>query len=64
MAATNPLTVLVYVGPFDEVEVAGMVVKNGGEVEVPAVLAGEAPSSKSPGSGLLAQPDNWTVKES
>jgi hypothetical protein len=41
-----------------------MVVKNGGEVEVPAVLAGEAPSSKSPGSGLLAQPDNWTVKES
>ena len=39
-------------------------VANGGEVEVPAVLAGEVPSSKSPGSGLLAQPDNWTVKES
>ena len=60
MAAKNPTTVLVYVGPFDEVEVAGMVVKNGGEVEVPAVLAGEAPA----GSGLLAQPDNWTEKES
>jgi len=54
---------LTYVGPHDEVEVAGLVVKRGGAVDVPAVVAGSAPSDDSPGSGLLAQADNWRVKE-
>ncbi len=54
---------LTYVGPHDEVEVAGLLAKRGESIEVPAEVAGSAPTSKSPGSGLLAQADNWRVKE-
>lgn len=54
---------LTYVGPHDEVEVLGMLAKRGESIDVPAVVAGSAPSDDSPGSGLLAQADNWRVKE-
>lgn len=61
-----------YVGPFDEVELAdGTTVKRGDSVDVDADTAGRAPKGKplnddgspsksyDPGSGLLAQSDNW-----
>ena len=54
---------LTYVGPHDQVEAAGLVVKRGESVDVPAAVAGSAPTKDSPGSGLLAQADNWRVKE-
>lgn len=55
-----------YVGPHDEVEVDGFgVVARGKAVEVPPELAGHPPHGHradedyDPGSGLLAQVDNW-----
>lgn len=57
-----------YVGASDEVECLGRVVKRGGSEEFTAEEAGAAPSVSTdddgnevtdPGSGLLAQPDNW-----
>lgn len=59
---------LKYVGPFDEVECLGRVVKHGATAEFTAEEAGSAPSVSTdddgnevtdPGSGLLAQPSNW-----
>jgi hypothetical protein len=60
---------LVYVGPFDEVEVdlgeLVHVVARGDRLDVAAHLAGRAPSGEpgedgfDPGEGLLAQPTNW-----
>jgi hypothetical protein len=50
-----------YVGPHDVIEIAatGATCRRGGTVEVAAWIAGEPPSEESPGSGLLAQADNW-----
>jgi hypothetical protein len=61
---TVPVT---YVGPFDEVEIAGttLLCRRGQTVEVPAEIAGKEPTGEpgtkryQPGEGLLAQPDNW-----
>lgn len=61
---------LTYTGPFDEVEVPalGRNVKHGETVDVPAAIAGRAPSATTdddgnetadPGEGLLAQATNW-----
>lgn len=65
------MTVLQYIGPHAEVEVAalGEFVKRGDSIEVPAELAGRAPSGDptddtfDPGGGLLAQVDNWQLVE-
>lgn len=63
---------LTYTGPHDEVEIpsAGVVCKRGDSVEVPASIAGRAPSAKKdadgnedPGEGLLAQADNWQAEK-
>ena len=62
---------LMYVGNFDEVEIAatGQTVKAGGTVDVDDALAGRAPSGTvedsdfDPGAGLLAQVDNWQAAE-
>ena len=57
-----------YVGPHDGVDVLGAVWV-GRVAHVPAGVAGSPPveatedEEGSPGSGLLAQADNWRVKE-
>lgn len=52
-----------YVGPFANVvvEVLGLEVEvaNGASIDVPDAVAGSAPKGDDPGSGLLAQTDNW-----
>jgi len=59
---------LMYVGPHDEVECLGRIVKNGDTAEFTAAEAGRAPSSSTDadgnevhdlGVGLLAQTSNW-----
>ncbi len=59
---------LKYVGPHDEVDCLGRIVKRGETAEFSAVDAGTAPSVstdadgdevRDPGTGLLAQPNNW-----
>lgn len=56
-----------YIGGHDEVEleVAPAVWRTvvlGGEITVPAAVAGRAPEGDDPGSGLLAQVDVWAAK--
>lgn len=53
-----------YVGSFDAVEIehpvgAMLAVKQGETVELPARIAGTPPDGDEPGTGLLAQADNW-----
>ena len=59
------LTKVTYVGGFDAVELehpvgSMMAIKRGETVELPARIAGAPPEGDDPGSGLLAQPDNWS----
>lgn len=63
------MTLVRYVGPFDEVTVscidpttggpAEALVAQGDTVDAPDWLAGQAPAGDNPGFGLLAQPGNW-----
>lgn len=62
---------VVYVGTHDEVEINGGPIAAYGEpVEVSDELAGQAPTGErwtedyEPGSGLLAQVDNWATPDS
>ena len=54
---------LAYIGPFDDVEVVtrdvSFVARKGEPIDVADEIAGTAPSGDDPGSGLLAQVDNW-----
>lgn len=55
-----------YHGPHDAVEIEHPVgrfveILSGVPTELPESVAGVAPSGDDPGSGLLAQPDNWQV---
>lgn len=63
------MTLVRYVGPFDEVTItcidpttggpAEALVAQGDTVDAPDWLAGRAPAGDDPGFGLLAQPGNW-----
>lgn len=63
------MTLLRYVGPFDEVTITAFDPATGGPLELPARrdetidvpdwLAGRPPAGEDLGAGLLAQPDNW-----
>ncbi|HEY2084889.1 MAG TPA: hypothetical protein VGH54_02445 [Mycobacterium sp.] len=68
MPTTKELYMLVvYVGNHDEVEIDGVaeLAYPGEPIEVPAAIAGKAPSGErwtegyDPGFGLLAQIENW-----
>lgn len=51
---------VIYTGGLGPVELHGVgTVQTGVPVDVPAALAGTAPSGGDPGSGLLAQSDIW-----